>query len=1111
MAPGDPPRKPWGAPASYGRGAKKPPAVGARARRSSAPVYNPPVPRAGGRGDDDDDGDAAPSRAGTVDDANFRAWQRVASNAKASSRPEKKDASKASTPPSPFGSDIDALAAPDGSYVPLGENTHASFHDLGPEEKRKVAKLIRQVVELSEARSKLEKELDELRARCVSLEEGARKDAQAAEANGRAEIECLRGKLARALATIDALTRPGGDVRASISIAATGQASSGELTITPLPDTPARGVLTEPADGDAAVAMTAPTTAVPTVVSPPETVVVRASGGAPREEATPEPSTPPAVVVAAAAAAAAAKNAAAAAKPPPAGSPFVPGLSPGSARDLRWLSAVQSGASRAPAWAKASMLAAAARNAAALRRNGAPGSDSSSPSPGPATPISAIHSGATTNMTLSPDSSVSVSVAAPSPMGARDDTRDVHHESSSAKDGERRNPRSSPSTAPELPPEVLAAAKRAAVADPDDALVAALAAAAAAQAGIHWEPFGTLDDSGSPRAVFAEQGAVESRPKVLRFDPEMGPSGAFYFADASVDTTSASSMATGSPAVPAGGGDSFDASFAVERVHGASERAETNGGTNGEESEAPRGVIADVAEKVTGRTVAAVLGVDEDGRRVSAEEAARFMLRVDREMTSYAAAAAAPPSAPSAPRLNPGFGFGFEAAGETSAARVQPDRDHEATFAFSDASFSAVMHPPDMSPPSRIIEEFLVLKGTTPAPEGTVSNDPGDVRRRTGLAPSPESAAALEACLGVTEPRADPVGDHVSSAPVTPVRAFDEFVKRRHGDGRASSIVAAAAERVRLGESSKGRGGASGVLSGGARGGRAGATSASSPAPPPSSLGGGLGGSNPNPNPKPAFVMTPNSLATRREKAAQVAERLLALERTEAAAGEVVAAERVEVPSPSPDEQPRTPAPVAWEIPSPDPAPASSVPRLKPSSEGETDTPATGKDTPARLLDDARAFAFDVSLVDLVDEAEAMLREEEDEDEDEDEDTLDLSDDDERKDDAGVTGRRRARPTGHSGRCPGTRGVATDHKPPSPRTGDAKRAVGACAGGRVAPPAGRKGPPPARRAPRGPMRQRDYNKFGGVRTPPSGGERKKPGWFTSYRSFSVGRAGEPGL
>ena len=86
MAPGDPPRKPWGAPASYGRGAKKPPAVGARARRSSAPVYNPPVPRAGARGDGDD-GDAAPSRAGTVDDANFRAWQRVASNAKASSRP----------------------------------------------------------------------------------------------------------------------------------------------------------------------------------------------------------------------------------------------------------------------------------------------------------------------------------------------------------------------------------------------------------------------------------------------------------------------------------------------------------------------------------------------------------------------------------------------------------------------------------------------------------------------------------------------------------------------------------------------------------------------------------------------------------------------------------------------------------------------------------------------------------------------------------------------------------------------------------------------------------------------------------------------------------------
>ena len=136
MAPGDP-AQPWGAPASYGRGAKKPPAVGARARRSSAPVYNPPVPRAA-RGNDDE-GDSAPSRAGTVDDANFRAWQRVASNAKASSRPEKKDASKASTPPSPFGSDIDAPRRPTDHA--LGENTHASFHDLGPVEKRKVAKL----------------------------------------------------------------------------------------------------------------------------------------------------------------------------------------------------------------------------------------------------------------------------------------------------------------------------------------------------------------------------------------------------------------------------------------------------------------------------------------------------------------------------------------------------------------------------------------------------------------------------------------------------------------------------------------------------------------------------------------------------------------------------------------------------------------------------------------------------------------------------------------------------------------------------------------------------------------------------------------------------------
>lgn len=1116
MAPAEPPRKPWGAPASYGRGAKKPPAVGVRGRRSSAAVYNPPVPSAA-RGNDDE-GDSAPSRAGTVDDANFRAWQRVASNAKASSRPEKKDASKASTPPSPFGSDIDALAAPDGSYVPLGENTHASFHDLGPEEKRKVAKLIRQVVELSEARSKLEKELDELRARCAT-EEGARKDAEAAEANGRAEIETLRGKLADALATINALAR--GETRGLLAAG-----PSGALTITPLPDTPARAASNVAANDDPSVA-SPPTDAAAhaTVGSPPETIVVRTSGGAPREEATPEPSTPPAIVVAAAAAAAAvaaapanAKSTPAAKRPPPAASPFVPGLSPGSARDLRWLSAVQSGASRAPAWAKASMLAAAARNAAALKT--APGSDSSSPYTSPGAVASGGSSGATTNMTLSPDSTGSV--AAPSPrhvndagrrLEARgdDDARAEARDASSAKDGEgrRRSSRPSSSAPPELPREVLAAAKAAAASDPDDALVAALAAAAAAQAGIHWEPFvNSPSGAGSPRAAAAARGGGE-RPKVLRFDPEMGPSGAFYFADASVDTTSAdttsaSSMAAGSPVGGGpGGGDSFDASFAVERVHGASERGETNEGTNGEESEDPKNVVANVAEKVTGRTVADVLGVDEDGRRVSAEEAARFMLRVDREMTSYAAAAAPVRSASTPPATrgpathpsSPGF------------AATRRDPNHDATFAFSDASFSAVMRPPDVSPPSRIIEEFLVLEGTTPAPPAAA--DDGRGGRRLG-APSPETAAALEACLGVTEPRADPVGDHVSSAPVTPVRAFDEFVERRHGDGRARSIVAAAAAQVRLGESNKGRGGANGVVSAPPRGGRAGATTASSPAPPPSSLG-GFGGKDGGK--KPAFVLTPNSLATRREKAVAVAERLLALERTEAAAGEVVAARKdVEVPSPSPEPPAaaaaaRTPAPVAWEIPSPpEPPPPVDVPskpvesaRARRAVAGADGTPR-GRDTPARLLDDARASAFDASLVDLVDEAEAMLREEETPD-------LDLSDDDDEAD-------RRSRPSRRPGTA-GTRGGAID-KPPSPRTGDAKRASRG-AGGRVA-LAGRKGPP-ARRRPLGPTRQRDnttiterqYDKFGGVRTPPSGGERKKPGWFTSYRSFSVGRAGEPGL
>ena len=142
------------------------------------------------------------------------------------------------------------------------------------------------------------------------------------------------------------------------------------------------------------------------------------------------------------------------------------------------------------------------------------------------------------------------------------------------------------------------------------------------------------------------------------------------------------------------------------------------------------------------------------------------------------------------------------------------------------------------------------------------------------------------------------------------------------------------------------------------------------------------------------------------------------------------------MPSPSPESPPaeaaaaRTPAPVAWEIPSP------SRPRRKPVQSprnqspskrarrravaGADGTPPREKDTPARLLDDARAFAFDVSLVDLVDEAEAMLREEEEE-EDEEEDTR-------------------------------TRGGATNHKPPSPRTGDTKRRASGARGVASRPP-----------------------------------------------------------
>ena len=186
----------------------------------------------------------------------------------------------------------------------------------------------------------------------------------------------------------------------------------------------------------------------------------------------------------------------------------------------------------------------------------------------------------------------------------------------------------------------------------------------------------------------------------------------------------------------------------------------------------------------------------------------------------------------------------------------------------------------------------------------------------------------------------------------------------------------------------------------------------------------------------------------------------------------------------------RTPPPVAWEIPSPQPLKAATGPSS--ADRRSTKLEEEKRDTPARLLDDARsAFSFDLSLIDLVDEAEAMLREEREEDE------LELSDDEP------VVPSRRA--SGASGRrTPAT----TRRKPTAPRTAEKKRTTRDSSSSKPSAAARRA---PARK-PLGPMRSKDYNKFGGVRTPPSRGKGgDKPGWAVDYRSFSIGKAGEPGL
>ena len=81
-----------------------------------------------------------------------------------------------------------------------------TLHDLAPEDKRKVAKLIKQVVEYAESKKRLECELDDAHSRLDACER-SRDAARKAEETRKAELRVLTAKLDKALATVEAYRR----------------------------------------------------------------------------------------------------------------------------------------------------------------------------------------------------------------------------------------------------------------------------------------------------------------------------------------------------------------------------------------------------------------------------------------------------------------------------------------------------------------------------------------------------------------------------------------------------------------------------------------------------------------------------------------------------------------------------------------------------------------------------------------------------------------------------------------------------------------------------------------------------------------------------------------
>ena len=580
--------------------------------------------------------------------------------------------------------DLDALARPEDIGVPTTPG--ATLHDLTPEDKRKVAKLIKQVVEYADARKKLERELEQSRER-LAEESDARRAAEAAEASRREEIDALNAKLTDALARIRAYQFKLKDAERALSLAqsaAQTESRRSRRTMTSEDADSSRGVSSGPVYAPPSVGSAKPSLPAPT--HPPMSPATRAAVDEIRsalERTPPErerqrpplavgPTKPPAPPPTARGPAPApapgprpgVETSSSRAAVPPATPGAVPGLSPASSRDLRWLANVakvssDAGSASATGSPKAARMSAAAAAAASAVR--AVLSATPTVSKG-----SAIDSAPHT--AESGSGSARVSAATP------DIASEVRAAAAASVDSAAPASTVSSSPRPDLSPDPMAAA-----------LAAGVAAAAAAAAGEVWT------SPPSPLPVTTDARADAGGGRVLRFDPDAGPAGRFYFGD--VSFRSGGSVEDASSDVHVDGSGRGDDETVVAVDDDASGRFLAGASFSEEENRA--------------RSVRAVLGLPDDSPEragVSSSAAKRALVALDDEFASYEARAA-------------GRGAGTAAAGR------------ETTHNPVDGSNASSNAPP-------------------PAPPPASSNAP--------------------------PPAPHPLSDRISSAPVTPVRAFDE-------------------------------------------------------------------------------------------------------------------------------------------------------------------------------------------------------------------------------------------------------------------------------------------------------------------------------------------------